>query len=451
MKRKSLGAATTMMFLFLSIAFSVQADIGTAFTYQGRLTDGPGSTNGTYDFEFRLYGSLDGSDSIGSMVPKDNVTVANGLFTVLLDFGSSPFAGEARWLEVKIRPDGGGAFFTLAPRQPMTPAPYALYAPSAGTVGSVPWSSLTGMPAGFADGIDNDTQYTAGTGLNLSGTQFRLLSSYQMPQGCVAGQVPKSDGVAWTCQADSDTTYAAGTGLNLAGGQFSILPLFQLPQAGCSTGYMPKWTGLGWNCSPDIDTTYSAGTGLSLSAGQFSVAAPYRLPQACTNNYVPKWNSSTSQWVCATDNDTTTYWGLTGNSGTTPGTQYIGTADNVALEFKVNNTRALRIEPNTESPNFIGGYSGNNVSAGVVGATIGGGGSNNYPNHVTVKYGTIGGGFANIGGYVGTIYNPNFPTVDSGYVTVGGGNSNVASGGYATVGGGNANVASGYIATIGGE
>ena len=57
-------------------------------------------------------------------------------------------------------------------------------------------------------------------------------------------------------------------------------------------------------------------------------------------------------------------WSLTGNPGTTPGTNYLGTSDYKALELKVNEPRALRIEPNTTIPNLIGGYSGNAVTTG---------------------------------------------------------------------------------------
>ena len=39
-------------------------------------------------------------------------------------------------------------------------------------------------------------------------------------------------------------------------------------------------------------------------------------------------------------------WRTTGNAGTTPGTHYLGTSDNVALELKVDGARALRLEPN---------------------------------------------------------------------------------------------------------
>ncbi|MDI7268996.1 MAG: hypothetical protein QME96_13490, partial [Myxococcota bacterium] len=38
-----------------------------------------------------------------------------------------------------------------------------------------PWTTLTGVPAGFADGIDNDTTYGAGSGLSLSGATFSVV------------------------------------------------------------------------------------------------------------------------------------------------------------------------------------------------------------------------------------------------------------------------------------
>ena len=149
-------------------------------------------------------------------------------------------------------------------------------------------------------------------------------------------------------------------------------------------------------------------------------------------------------------------WSLSGNSGTTPGTHFVGTTDNQALEFKVNNTRAMRVEYASHptfgtSPNLIGGYSGNSVTAGVVGATIGGGGRSSFPNQVTANYGTIGGGnnnsasgdYTTVGGGWGN-------TVSKGYATVGGGINNAASGNYAIASGGQGNAASGEFATVGG-
>jgi hypothetical protein len=60
-------------------------------------------------------------------------------------------------------------------------------------------------------------------------------------------------------------------------------------------------------------------------------------------------------------------WLLTGNAGTDPTTNFLGTTDNVALEIRANNFRALRIEPaatSNSSPNIIGGFRLNSVAAG---------------------------------------------------------------------------------------
>jgi hypothetical protein len=52
----------------------------------------------------------------------------------------------------------------------------------------------------------------------------------------------------------------------------------------------------------------------------------------------------------------------------------------------------LWTQPNATSPNLIGGYSGNSVTAAVYGATIGGGGASGDFNRVTDHYGTVAGG-----------------------------------------------------------
>jgi len=144
-------------------------------------------------------------------------------------------------------------------------------------------------------------------------------------------------------------------------------------------------------------------------------------------------------------------WYLAGNSGTTAGTNFLGTTDNQALEFKVNSTRALRLEPNSTSPNLIGGYSENSVTSGVFGATISGGGASGYTNRVTDHYGTVGGGVNNTAsGTYATVGGGIDNTASNLYATVGGGYNNTASGNSATVGGGYINTASGTRATVGG-
>ncbi len=128
-------------------------------------------------------------------------------------------------------------------------------------------------------------------------------------------------------------------------------------------------------------------------------------------------------------------WTLTGNAGTTPGTNYLGTSDNQALEIKVNNVRVLRLEPGT-SPNLIGGYSGNWMAAGTFGAVIAGGGQSGNLNRVVDHMGVVGGGQNNqAGSDDGTVGNNTF-------ATVAGGGGNTASGTYSAIAGGRSNVAS---------
>ncbi|HUW94219.1 MAG TPA: hypothetical protein VMW58_00380 [Anaerolineae bacterium] len=134
------------------------ASVGTAFTYQGQLTDDDDPATGTYDFEFELHDHPTEDSQVGGTVYVDDKLVSDGLFTVLLDFGSSAFNGEARHLEIGVRPgDSGGDYTTLAPRQELTAAPYALHSLSTG--------SLQGHPV-------SDTVPTTGQLLQWNGSAW---------------------------------------------------------------------------------------------------------------------------------------------------------------------------------------------------------------------------------------------------------------------------------------
>ena len=154
-------------------------------------------------------------------------------------------------------------------------------------------------------------------------------------------------------------------------------------------------------------------------------------------------------------------WSLSGNAGTNPGANFLGTTDNKALEFKVSGQRALRLEPTATSPNLIGGFSGNAILAGAAGATIAGGGVSGISNLVSDNYGTVGGGIANVAGDQDAGNVPNsaegaivgggeFNTASAFGSTVGGGFLNVASGGSSTVGGGDGNTADADYAAVSG-
>jgi hypothetical protein len=136
--REAARAFLAFAVLLVSSWATAQTPFGTAFTYQGRLTDAEAPANGSYDLEFKLFDAASGGSQVGSTVTLGSVGVTNGLFTVSLDFGTGVFAGNRRWLEMGVRPGGtGGAFTTLVPRQQLTAGPntiFALAAASATTV-----------------------------------------------------------------------------------------------------------------------------------------------------------------------------------------------------------------------------------------------------------------------------------------------------------------------------
>ncbi len=107
-------------------------DMGTAFTYQGRLMSGGNPADGNYDFKFELYDDAgDTTETLLDTIEVDMLPVANGLFMVDLDFGAGNFLGFERWLEINVRPgadEEADPYTTLSPRQQINPAPYATFA-----------------------------------------------------------------------------------------------------------------------------------------------------------------------------------------------------------------------------------------------------------------------------------------------------------------------------------
>ncbi len=166
-----LRARARLAALLLLVAVpAIAAPVGTAFSYQGRLVDGGNPANGPYDLRFTLYDAVSGGTAVGTPVTVDDVVVAQGLFTVSLDFGAGAFRGEARFLEVAARPGAStGAFTTIGGRQELRPSPNAQWSAAAA---DVPWTGVSAKPPGFADNVDNDSGGTVtnvATGAGLTG------------------------------------------------------------------------------------------------------------------------------------------------------------------------------------------------------------------------------------------------------------------------------------------
>lgn len=116
----------------LVVAHVEAAALGTAFTYQGRLTEGGSPATGLYDLRFVVYDALTNGSAVTGVLTNAGSPVSNGLFAATLDFGAV-FDGSARWLEIAVRTNGSAdAFTVLRPRTKLTPTPHALYAVKAG-------------------------------------------------------------------------------------------------------------------------------------------------------------------------------------------------------------------------------------------------------------------------------------------------------------------------------
>ncbi len=107
--------------------------VPSAITYQGRLDDADGPVSGPFDFRFTLWDAETAGASLGTI--DDTLTVSDGLFSALLDFGGTAFNGQPRWIEVSVRSAAGqDPYEVIGGRQPVTAAPYALYANFADTI-----------------------------------------------------------------------------------------------------------------------------------------------------------------------------------------------------------------------------------------------------------------------------------------------------------------------------
>lgn len=197
-------------FLPLFVLCAVAAPAQTSsFTYQGLLTDNGSPANGTYDMQFSLFDSPSGPAQIGETLTSPSVAVANGLFTVILDFGSEVFPGAHRFLEVRVRLAGDSNPRTiLTPRQALSAVPYALRTVSAanatqlGGVAASQYVQTTDARltdarqpiAGSGNYIQNTSVRQPGANLNISGNAAIGGSLTAEGQVSVTGTIESTSG-----------------------------------------------------------------------------------------------------------------------------------------------------------------------------------------------------------------------------------------------------------------
>ncbi len=184
--RYSLFALLLWLLLPVVVVNTAQAQTPpTAFTYQGRLTDAGAPANGTYDLQFTLYDN--GGAPVGSPVVREDVAVANGIFTVQLDFGTNVFtSGQASSLEIGVRAGTStGAFTVLSPRQPITASPYAVQTLNATQLGGVAATSY--VQTGGGSGTTDTIPVWTGGGTLGNSVITQSAAGVQLPNGVQLG------------------------------------------------------------------------------------------------------------------------------------------------------------------------------------------------------------------------------------------------------------------------
>lgn len=191
-------------------AMTAMAEVPQLINYQGNLTDIDGNPvpNGSYQITFTIYDTPTGNPGIWNS-GSQAVSVANGVFTYQLGtvnvLPDDLFTDTTRWLGIRVGIDP-----EMTPRIKLTSQPYAYHAlrsDSALTAdnadnlgGETPafyndWNNLVNVPTGLDDGDDNTT-YTAGSGLQLAGTVFSIPAD-----GISSAQIQNEPGVAQALMA----------------------------------------------------------------------------------------------------------------------------------------------------------------------------------------------------------------------------------------------------------
>jgi hypothetical protein len=196
---------------------------GTAFTYQGSLKSAGAPVTGSYDLVFNLYSGLSTGSLLAVPVTNNGVVVSNGLFTTTIDFGTNSFTGYNCWLEIAVSTNSAGNFSTLSPRQPVTPAPYAITAESLASVAF--YNNITpGLNATVSGGDANTaSNYFATVGGGMNNSSGGIQATVSGGDGNVSSGNASTVGGGQFNDATGDYSAVGGGENNLASGQYSTV------------------------------------------------------------------------------------------------------------------------------------------------------------------------------------------------------------------------------------
>lgn len=188
---------STLLAVLLLAVLNLRAQVPDAINYQAIARDANGAALVSQTISLRV-SLLEGSQ-FGPVEYTETHTAATnqfGLFSIQIGRGfpvTGTFIGvdwedADQWLQVEMDPTGGTSYFLMGTSELLS-VPYAIYAEKAGAV-----------DLALDDLID----------VNVVGAQV--------------GQVLEFNGTNWVPAQDDNTTYTAGTGLTLTGTTFSHTP-----------------------------------------------------------------------------------------------------------------------------------------------------------------------------------------------------------------------------------
>ncbi len=232
-----------IMALWLGASSVTAAPLETTFTYQGELTVSGQPANGEFDLRFELYDANMGGAQAGSTLVVEDALVSDGIFSVELDFGAGPFAGDQLWIEVGVRNGSEmGGFTELLPRQKLTATPYALHAEMV-PAGSIGTTEISNGSIGAIDIIASQVQRR----ITGSCTVGSFVTEVTSAGGVICERPPLRTGlltVGATAFTARDSSYEVTKGFQSGGvyvsggsGSFvGIIAPVQLPDGATVTG-----------------------------------------------------------------------------------------------------------------------------------------------------------------------------------------------------------------------
>ena len=306
----------TISLLFIGVSLDLKAQTPEGVNYQAIARDGNGKllSNKSIAVKCIILKGASASNIIYTEI--HNITTnVYGHFSLVVGQGStSNNFSSIKWgldeHHLKIEVDNGAGYVVMGTKE-LQSVPYSLYSKLAdsvvninvttGNIGDISssgattgqvlkWNGTSWVPGSDVGGI---TTYSAGTGLNLTGTKFsaklddaiwnanKLQGNQVSTNSPTNGQVLTWNGTAWISKTPSSggSAYNAGNGMTLSGTTFHAdsnnaiwnANKFQgkaFDPAGLKLGQVIYYDGTKWIAK--TENSYLAGNGVTLSGNIFS-------------------------------------------------------------------------------------------------------------------------------------------------------------------------------------